>query len=353
MPEREPEPAPAASPPPADPPSLRAEIKATRDAVKRLVGSHVELAKAEVGEILGEVKRVAALVGIAIAAGIAAGLLLAVGLPLFLGEWIFGSIGWGILHGLLLLIAVAVAAIVSALGVGSSAIGRAFVVGLISGVAAGIVLGLNLTNRGWGLAGDTLLPLSDPGSRPLATALVVLPIVAAVLSGLLALVNELRTDAAIASRPPAAGGRLAVALPTALYVGWLSAFVYSYSSRVAWPDLAVAGVGLAGLVVALLVLIVLGGWRPGFALISGLAIGIVLGVILAGLTALGLGRRVGAAIGVTIGLTVWTSMMVAEIARRGVDGEELMKRFIPQKTIDITKETIEWVRARMPLSRKS
>jgi hypothetical protein len=28
-------------------------------------------------------------------------------------------------------------------------------------------------------------------------------------------------------------------------------------------------------------------------------------------------------------------------------------RFYPQRTIDMTKETIEWARERMPLSRKS
>jgi hypothetical protein len=227
-------------------------------------------------------------------------------------------------------------------------------VGVVAGVVVGVVLGLNLTNRGWGLAGDALLPASDPGVRPLVAALVVLPIVAAVLVGLLSFIQAFRSDASRAGiRAPGVGGRIPVALPTALYVGWLAAFAYSYSTRVAWPDLAIVGVGVAALVVSLAILVIIGGWRPGFALITGLAIGTVLGVLVAGLTALGLGRRVGAAIGVTAGLVVWISMMGAEIARRGVDGDELMKRFIPQKTIDMTKETIEWVRARMPLSRRS
>jgi hypothetical protein len=84
-----------------------------------------------------------------------------------------------------------------------------------------------------------------------------------------------------------------------------------------------------------------------------LAIGVWIGVVLAGLTALGLGPRVGAAIGVTVGLSVWMGVTVAEVVRHGIDGEEFMKRFIPQKTIDTTKETIEWARARMPLSRRS
>ena len=35
------------------------------------------------------------------------------------------------------------------------------------------------------------------------------------------------------------------------------------------------------------------------------------------------------------------------------DEESMKRRFVPQRTIDMTKETIEWARERMPLSRKS
>lgn len=274
-------------------------------------------------------------------------------MPLFLGDWIFGSIGWGLLHGLLFLTAVGIAAVVVALGVEAQAAVRCLAIGVIAGLVVGVVLGLNLTNRGWGLAGDSLLPLTDPGVRPLATALVILPIVAGVLAGILGLVRALRAGAPRAGGVPPVGERVPVALPTALYVGWLAAFLYSYSSRVAWPDLAIVGVGAGGFVVSLAIIVVIGGWRPGAAFIAGLALGTTLGVVLAGLTALGLGKRVGAAIGVTVGLSTWIGMSVAELARHGVDGEELMKRFIPQKTIDMTKETMEWARARMPLSRRS
>jgi hypothetical protein len=181
---------------------------------------------------------------------------------------------------------------------------------------------------------------------------VLLPIVFAVLIGLLNLMRALREGASGAGSP-GIGARIPAAIPTALYVGWLAAFAYSYSSRVAWPDLSLLGVGVAGFVIALVVLIVVASWRPGMALVTGMGIGTVIGVPLAGLTALAIGGRVAAAIGVTIGLSSWIGLMGAELATRGVDGEELKKRFIPQKTIDITKETIEWARARMPLSRRS
>lgn len=275
------------------------------------------------------------------------------GLPLFLGEWIFGSIGWGLLHGLLFLAAIGVTSIVMALHVGADAVTRSVVVGLLTGILVGVVLGLNLTNRAWTLLGDSVLPLTDPAPRALATAVVVLPVVLAVLVGLLTLVQALRAGAARGGTAPGVAERIPAGLPVGLYVGWLAAFIYAYSARATWPDLAIVGVGFAGFVLALVVVIVLGTWRPGFALTTGLAIGTVIGVPLAGLTALGLGPRVGAAIGVTVGLITWIGMLGAEVARRGVDTDALMKRFIPQKTIDTTKETIEWARERMPLSRKS
>ena len=346
-------PPPGAPPADGDPPSLRGEIGATKAAFQRLVGAHVELAKAEFADILDEVKKVSILAGIAIATGISAGLLLAVGLPLFLGEWIFGSIGWGILHGLLLLTGIGVAAAVTALGIGG-VVSRAILIGVATAIFIGVVLGLKLTNQAWGAVGDGLLPLADVGARPLAAAIVVLPVVVAILIGVLMLVPALGDDAgASGTGASGVGARIPAALPTALYIGWLAAFAYSYGSRVAWPDLSIVGVGVAGAIIALAVLVILATWHPGFRLITGLAIGTVTGLVLAGLTAVGFGPRVAAAIGVTIGLIAWLSMMGAEIARRGVDTEALKNRFIPQKTIDITKETIEWVRARTPLSRKS
>jgi hypothetical protein len=226
------------------------------------------------------------------------------------------------------------------------------VIGIIAGIVVGLVLGLRLTNRGWGLVGDTLLPLASPGDRPLAAALLVLPIVGAALFGLLGLVQAARNKGTGESEGSALGGAVAGA-PIALYVGWLAAFAYSYTTRVAWPDLTVTLVGVGGAAVTLVVAAILGYWRVGRALVTELALGTILGVALAALSALTIGGRVGAAIGLVAGLLVWTAMMGLEVARTGVDGEALMKRFVPQKSMDMMKETIEWARARMPLSRRS
>jgi hypothetical protein len=308
------------------------------------------LGKAELGEVADEIKRVSVYAGLAIGAGIAAGLLVAVGLPLFLGEWIFGSIGWGLLLGLLLLLGVGVAAVVLALGVGTAAIGRSVATGAVTGVAVGLLLGLNITNRGWGIVGDAILPLSEVGVRPLGAALIVLPIVAAVFLGLLGLIRSSREGGAGSAGVPE---RLVAAVPTGLFVSWLAAFVYAYSARIAWPDLGILAVGLVGFVATLAISAVIGGWAPGRGLVGGLSLGVFLGVTLAVLSAIAFGGRVGAAMGVAAGLAVWSGMMAVEMMQHGVDGEELKKRFVPQKTIDMTKETIEWVRARTPLSRRS
>ncbi len=114
----------------------------------RLVASHVELARTEVGEIMGEVKSVALLAGLAFGALFVLGFLLPIGLLLFLGDWLFGSIGWGVLHGTLLLLAVALNAVLVALGVPGSRLGLALLIAIVVGVAAALGLGaLGLEQR--------------------------------------------------------------------------------------------------------------------------------------------------------------------------------------------------------------
>ena len=274
---------PAFDPPGPGAPGLREQVGATRDSTRRLVGAHVELAKAEFEDIADAAKRAAALVGIAIGAGIVAGLLIVVGMPLFLGEAIFGSMGWGILLGLLLLAALALAAAVAALRPGvQTSIGRPFAIGLLVGVVVGVVLGLNFTNQAWSALADQIAGSVDPAYRPLLVAVGALAVIGAVL-GLIA------------------GG-------------------------------------------------VVGG---GGGAAAGLVGGAIVGVLLGFLSAFAPGRRVGAAIGVAAGLITWISLLGAGVARGGFDTDAIKDRFWPARTIEATKETIEWARERMPLSRKS
>jgi hypothetical protein len=87
--------------------------------------------------------------------------------------------------------------------------------------------------------------------------------------------------------------------------------------------------------------------------IGGLVLGGIVGALLGGLTVISLPATIGAAIGVLVGLITWPILAASDLMRTGVDGEAIMKKFTPDETIGLTKETIEWVRARMPLVPKS
>lgn len=261
-------------------PGLREQLFATRDAAKGLVSAHVDLAKAEIGDVLDEVKRIAVLAGIAFAVLLLAGLLLPIGLALFIGEALFGSIGWGVLHGSLLLIDVGLVCVLLVV-TSARGIGGALLVAVVVGVVVGVVLGLDLTNRAWTAVGDQVAGNIAAENRPLAVAAGSLAVIGAVLG----LISGVR------------GGAMAAILGT---IG-----------------------------------------------------GAIVGALIGALTAIALGPRVGAAIGVTVALILWPALMGLRAARQGVDGEEFMKRFWPETTIETTKETIEWVRRRMPLGRGS
>ncbi|MEA2537881.1 MAG: hypothetical protein QOF11_2115, partial [Chloroflexota bacterium] len=128
------EPAPAAKGGPSIPPpgergsrrGFRDQFAATRSAVIRLATAHVALARVELEEILTEVKRVVALIAVAIALIIFAAILLTVGMSLFLGEWLFGSMGWGVLHDTELAIALAIMCVLAAFGVPLRRLARGF-----------------------------------------------------------------------------------------------------------------------------------------------------------------------------------------------------------------------------------
>ncbi|HYL40802.1 MAG TPA: hypothetical protein VET90_05790 [Candidatus Binatus sp.] len=260
---------------------LRQQLLAAIEAVKRLARAHLALARAEAGEIVDEVKRLVGLALAAFAAVLLAAMLLFIGGTLFLGEWLFGSIGWGVLVGVLLLVDLAVVLALLALDVPARRLGRDVVVALVIGLVAGVVLGFDLTHRGWSSLGDQVLPTVDSAWRTTLTAVLALAILGAVL-GFLARVRS-----------------------------------------------------------------------GGGAAIGGALGAAVLGVILGLITATSITPQVGAALGVTAGLIAWPILSGLGVARSGIDGEALKAKFTPDQSIEQAKETIEWVRARVPLAPKS
>jgi uncharacterized membrane protein YqjE len=192
-------------------PGLREQFGATKEAALGLVKAHVELARAEFADILDEIKRVALLVGLAFAALITVSLLLPIGLSLFIGETLFGSLGWGVLHGTLLLLGAATAAILVALGAGGR-VGLDFLIGALSGLAVGLLLGLNLTNRLWTSIGTSFASTIGADIRPL----IVGALVCAIVLGLLGLIAGARGGGFIGAFVGAVGGAIFGALLGAL-----------------------------------------------------------------------------------------------------------------------------------------
>ena len=245
-----------------------------------LVRAHVDLAKAEADEIKGEVARLAALGFGALALLLLVGILLPIGGILFVGEWLFGSIGWGLLLGVELLVTIAASMVIAGLRVG--AFGRAAILGLVAGVVTFVLLGASLPHEAFRLAGNNVVPGIEIGVRPLLVGLVI--------------------------------------------VGGLGAIL-----------------GL------------LGGARAagGGGAIGGLVAGALVGALFGAFLAVDFGWRVGAALGLVVGLAIYLAVLGVSVTEGGLDQEKLKARFWPQATIDTTRETIEWAKARNPRGPRS
>ena len=75
------------------------------------------------------------------------GVLLFVGSLLFLGEWLFGSIGWGVLDGVLLILVFIEAIALNLAGGKVGAWARAGVVSLVIGIVLGVIFSTNLLHN--------------------------------------------------------------------------------------------------------------------------------------------------------------------------------------------------------------
>lgn len=154
------------------PPGLRAQIGTTRNAAMALVLAHIDLAKAEVGAIAGEIGRIAAAGALALLLVIFAVFLLVIGISLSLGEWLLGSMGWGVVNGVELFLSVAMAAVLLALGISARRIGGALAVAIVIAIVIGVVLGLDLLNQLYVTIGERMSVALDPGVRPLVVGMI-------------------------------------------------------------------------------------------------------------------------------------------------------------------------------------
>jgi hypothetical protein len=166
-------------------PGLREQLRRTRAAAMALATAHLELLKAELAAIGAQIKGIAALVGGIVALLLFALSLLAIGGVLFLGEWLFGSIGWGVLHGLLLSLGGIVAMALLILDVPRVLVTRSLLWALAIGALVSVGLGLNLARDASERAADyvmaNVIPNLDRAWAPVVVAAVAVGVVLSIV----------------------------------------------------------------------------------------------------------------------------------------------------------------------------
>lgn len=311
--------------------------------------AHLDLARVEADQIKGEVARASALVAVAIAAGLLLGLFLPIGGMLFLGEWLFGSIGWGLLMGTELLIAVAVTVILLALRV--PRLGFDLLVAVLLGITVGLVFGLSLSYRLFAWLGESLAVPTEPGYGAAIAGLVV----GAVL-GVLAGLAGWRSSWSAGGGGRAAGMLVLAVVAGAAVGALLGGGVGLLIGVFIAGDVRARGTAIVvTMAIGALIGLIAGlrAGRSGTAGIYGLIAGAVAGLIAGAILGIDYGPRIGAAFGVVTFLLAWPVLMLLRLKRQGIDTEELKRRFWPQETIETTKESVEWAKARLPLGPKS
>lgn len=157
---------------------LGAQFGRTRDAFMRLVSAHLDLLKAELAVTGREIGIIVGLAVGAIALALLIVALLYVGTCLFLGEWLFGSMGWGILHGTLFTVAIIVPIGLNLAGGWVGGWVRGAIVGVLVTVGLSLLFGINLVRNAAVAAGEQL-------QVSLALEPAVLPTLVGVITGAL------------------------------------------------------------------------------------------------------------------------------------------------------------------------
>ena len=149
------------------------QLRRVLGAGRRLAMAHLELARAELGAIAEDAAQVGLALGLVAACLVFVGLLVPVGLTLFVGEWLFGSLAWGVLLGAEFAIALAIVLVLDALEVPRSTLARRLAGALVLGLIIAFLLGLAATNYIWAAVGQAILPGVARADRPLVTAALV------------------------------------------------------------------------------------------------------------------------------------------------------------------------------------
>jgi hypothetical protein len=146
-----------------------------RAAFMRMVDAHLALLRAELAVVGREIAIIAGLGMAALTLALLTLVLVYVGTFLFLGEWLFGSMGWGILHGTLLAGALIAAVVLNLAGAWMGAYGRGFLIGLLTAILLSLLFASNVLRSGAvgvGEAVEDAVPL-HPNLLPTLAGLVI------------------------------------------------------------------------------------------------------------------------------------------------------------------------------------
>ena len=142
--------------------------------MRGLVTAHIDLFKAELSEIMDLVKVLGTLAGLMLAFALFTVMMLYVGGFLFLGEWLFGSIGWGFGQGLVFGIALIVNLALAFVGASAGRLAAAFLLAFFIGVGIALLCGSNIVyDATSGVSGGLVQPLGTPGVVALLSGIVV------------------------------------------------------------------------------------------------------------------------------------------------------------------------------------
>ena len=220
-------------------------------------------------------------------------ILLVLGTSMFLGEWLFGSIGWGVLHGSLFFVGLALTAVMVALAFSPTRLFLWYLLAFVIGILASLIFGFDILNQAYGAIGNALLPGVDAANRPLVTGMLLVGLIALVIG--LVLFFRMGGGGTIRESP----GKGIVLLVLTVLVSFLYGAVIGAFTSITFA------------------------WRPAFGL------------------------------GLSIAYLLWIVFLIGDLFRIGIDDEALKERFYPARTIDTTKETFEWLQKRMPRENES
>ena len=264
----------------AEAPGVGEAVGDVRAAFMRMLDAHVTLLRAEL-EIAG--REIGIIAGLAVGALVIALLVLGlvyIGSFLFIGEWLFGSMGWGIIHGTLLGLA-----FIGFVGINlAGGDERAYAAGAAIGVGATIVLALvllsNVANESGEAVRRWIVDELQTEGLPFGEEWLVLLVgivIGALIGGVVALIASWRSQA----------GRPFAVLMSGLFAGGLIGAIW-FPTRYQAPD------GVLGLAIM-------------------------------------------------VGLLTWIGAGIALAARRGFDPEARYANLVPRESIAAFKDSKEFL----------